>query len=124
MDSNGGQGGAEYTYFYDDKNKVTSIENESYLQFDKEDLKEVSLDDYYKELETLYADAKKESGVTITLRKDEKNNKITMKSIVDVKTYNMDSDVLSLASEGNLDDIKDVIELKEALGYYTCGSIK
>lgn len=124
MDTQSDVAGAEVTYVYNDKDKIIKIKNESFLSFSKEELKEASLDDYYKEFESLYKDAKKEDGVKITLTKDEKKNSITMNSEVDLEKYDLDKDILSVSSEGNLDDVKEVVELKKALGYYDCGSIK
>ncbi len=124
METNATEAGAQVKYIYNDKKAVIKIENESFLQFSEEELKDVSLDEYYKEYEKLYKEAKKASGVDITLSKEEKKNRINMKTVVDVETYDMNDDVLSLASEGNLENIEDVVALKEALGYYQCGSIK
>lgn len=124
MEVESDEAGAEVTYTYNDNKRITKIENTSFLKLTKEELKENSLDEYYKNIETMYKEAKKEEGVSIEIKKDEKNNTITLNLIVDLVTYDKDEDILNVANEGNLENINDVVDLKKAMGYYTCGEVK
>ncbi|NBK97404.1 MAG: hypothetical protein EOM50_05210 [Erysipelotrichia bacterium] len=116
--------GVKVTYSYDEKGNITYIHNVSYLHFSEDDLATASLDDYFEQIKTQYAAAEGESGVSIQLSKDTKNNRIEMDVTINIALYNLEDDILNVANDGEMDNIKDLVELYNAMGVYKCGKVE
>lgn len=118
------ESGVEVIYSYDKNKTITKIENNSYLQFTDDELQTHSLDEYYKQIKTQYEAAEYESGIDITLKKDEDKKRIIMNVVINIALYNMDDDILNITNDGEMDPINETVKLYEAMGIYHCSAVE
>lgn len=118
------QAGVEVTYTYDEEKNITKIHNVSYLQFTDDELSESSLDDYYQQIVNQYKEAEGESGVEVKITKDEDKKRIQMVVDIQIDIYDLESDILNVTNDGEMDNVEELVKLYEAMGVYSCGEIK
>lgn len=118
------QAGVEATYTYDDEGNITKIHNVSFIQFTEEELVGTSLDKFYQLYQEKFKEAEGVSGVKVEITKDESKNRIHMVADVQIDSYNLEEDIMNVANDGEMDNIKDLVALYEAMDIYECGEVK
>lgn len=102
-------------YEYDSYGEIKKISRSVSVSFNKEQLQEKSLQDYYDELFV-----EDEKGVHYIAEIDEKNNTIVSITTIDLSIYDFINDHLELGHSTDYLDVTKLIEDIGSLGYYRC----